>query len=924
MVKETLGITRIDEMIHNGVPVSITEDIFTTENLIILNSEGMQIPATFEVLSRWGGGKNDVTKQIQWILVSFPVSMNANTEDNFFLTEGTPVENTAPIVLTENADSYNINTGSAEFVIDKNNMTLFNSISNNTSVLASGTNGGSFSTITGQSGAGANTPTFTIERNNANYLCLKAEGDYNNTPVGTSSVKPLSYKIRYEFYAGSPNATIYHKFYWAGQNGDISYGDTIPIDRISLNLPDMAAYNSTEVYADETTHLSGTLTASETASVSQNLRTLFANPHRSDLTMGGSTTSTVFASKPMLINYSGNGALAVSIDHMKYFEPQSIVTNSNGRIEVNVMAENQYFSNYQGTWARIMISALPAGETYNDALSKNYAPLNNRLFAFPDNEYVYRSRVFEEVPLNPETAESTILQTYYERLKSVSSATEYWLNDQERYHGLMTWGSLTRYGDVDEIYNETGTGTGWDKVYAGAKHSDYHSAWKNTVFQFIMEGSANLLYDYSFMGARRMLHTQIIQPDREVSSSLMGWGYSGYGRYREDGNSSHSYFDNLYSYYYLTGDMEVIDIIKVGAETKRHWFTRRDDGSLNNQDDPPEADWVTFNSRRFAQASSSFNFIGHVDDESFLEDFLHMYHHAFSSSVVLLSNGDGKEYGFLVYGLDNSSGFRTEQGWMQSLYFFHYLYSIYNEYGDISMGSENLSISRVFKAFANTYMEYFSKISQHEEGGDGTWGSEWCNSLQVYYSGDKIGGSIISVNDGSGVDPPMMYSTGKPPIITQVLRAGFMNDDIVLKNYGFAGLSWVNAYESYIECADRPWEKINGSMFVRLVHGMSYLSDDVPPTPDNPIFEYNFDLFQNEPNPFNSETKIKYSVPEYMFVSIKVYDVFGRIVAIPVERNVSAGIYEVPFNGTNLADGQYFYKMEASGYSKTKKMLHMK
>jgi len=531
IVKETMGINRNEEMIHNGIPLAKSEGIKTTANLLIQDSQEKPVPATFEVLSRWAGGKDDSGKEIQWLLVSFPATVAANTTSHYSLRAGTPVNPSAKVIVTDNPDDYTIDTGSAKFVISRKNMTLFDSVS-----LSSGdsvileNNGGSSSKIKGQSSASTNAPVVTIERMNDHYVCIKAEGDYTNTPTGSVSPKPLSYKIRYEFFAGSPTVVVYHKFYWAGQEGNLSYGTPITVDNVSLTLPDMPAYSSTDIYADAQTFFTGALGASQTASVKQKLRTVFANPHVATISHGTNSETTTFASQPLLINRSVNGVIAVSVDHMKYFEPQSIETDHNGKIVVNVMAQNQAFSNYQGTWARVGISAMESEKTYEDIVAENLAPLNNRLFAFPDNEYVRNSKIFLDLPLAG--ASDQTLQIYYSQLKAITAATKIWL-EKERYHGLMTWGSLTRYASLTG-FNETGTGTGWDKVYSGSLHTDYHNAWNNVVFQYLLEGNPSNLYDLSFMGARRMLHTQIIQPDNEGSISQMGWGYCGYLRYRTD------------------------------------------------------------------------------------------------------------------------------------------------------------------------------------------------------------------------------------------------------------------------------------------------------------------------------------------------------------------------------------------------------
>jgi hypothetical protein len=86
----------------------------------------------------------------------------------------------------------------------------------------------------------------------------------------------------------------------------------------------------------------------------------------------------------------------------------------------------------------------------------------------------------------------------------------------------------------------------------------------------------------------------------------------------------------------------------------------------------------------------------------------------------------------------------------------------------------------------------------------------------------------------------------------------------------------------------------------------------------------NFILEQNYPNPFNPTTTINYSVPKASFVTIKVYDVLGKIVSTLVNTNKPAGNYSVGFNASKLESGIYFYRMTSGLFSETKKILLLK
>ena len=85
-----------------------------------------------------------------------------------------------------------------------------------------------------------------------------------------------------------------------------------------------------------------------------------------------------------------------------------------------------------------------------------------------------------------------------------------------------------------------------------------------------------------------------------------------------------------------------------------------------------------------------------------------------------------------------------------------------------------------------------------------------------------------------------------------------------------------------------------------------------------------FDLQQNYPNPFNPETTIEFKISSTTPVSIKVYDLLGKEVAVLINEVKQQGIYRVYFDGGNLASGVYFYKMIAGDFSSVKKMSLLK
>jgi len=70
-------------------------------------------------------------------------------------------------------------------------------------------------------------------------------------------------------------------------------------------------------------------------------------------------------------------------------------------------------------------------------------------------------------------------------------------------------------------------------------------------------------------------------------------------------------------------------------------------------------------------------------------------------------------------------------------------------------------------------------------------------------------------------------------------------------------------------------------------------------------------LSQNYPNPFNPSTIISFDLPVNSFVSLKVFDLIGREVALIVSEELSAGSYSRTWNAASMSNGVYFYRLQA-------------
>ena len=90
-----------------------------------------------------------------------------------------------------------------------------------------------------------------------------------------------------------------------------------------------------------------------------------------------------------------------------------------------------------------------------------------------------------------------------------------------------------------------------------------------------------------------------------------------------------------------------------------------------------------------------------------------------------------------------------------------------------------------------------------------------------------------------------------------------------------------------------------------------------------------FQLSQNHPNPFNPTTTIKFQLPVDANVRIELFNSIGQKVSELLNSDLSGGVHEVSFEGSNLSSGIYYYTMNAVGkdgsnFTSTKKMILMK
>lgn len=95
---------------------------------------------------------------------------------------------------------------------------------------------------------------------------------------------------------------------------------------------------------------------------------------------------------------------------------------------------------------------------------------------------------------------------------------------------------------------------------------------------------------------------------------------------------------------------------------------------------------------------------------------------------------------------------------------------------------------------------------------------------------------------------------------------------------------------------------------------------------NTPLIPKNWKLEQNFPNPFNSETCIKFKIPKRTDVLLKIYDITGKEIKTLINGNMTPGNYDIKWDGKNnnsinVSSGIYLYVIKTKEFYNVKKMV---
>ncbi len=181
------------------------------------------------------------------------------------------------------------------------------------------------------------------------------------------------------------------------------------------------------------------------------------------------------------------------------------------------------------------------------------------------------------------------------------------------------------------------------------------------------------------------------------------------------------------------------------------------------------------------------------------------------------------------------------------------------------------------------------------------------------------------IPDSIEQDSMLLDSTFLEDLITEILL--IISDDTYLGLSGSININTISA------------DSINGSFdvgalkagippgVINISNGSINLNGVVLPqvgVENEPAIPDKFTLYPAFPNPFNPTTTIRFSVEKSNLLSLRIYDITGKLVETLVNKTLSAGEYEIIWNASSHPSGVYYVQLVSGNNVQSEKVLLMK
>jgi hypothetical protein len=581
-VANPTDFARSQELARTGLPLPRALGVLDTASLAIVDDAGVAVPASFVVLARWDAARDDASAPIQWLLVRFPVHLDAQARRRYRLSIDGSIVNPAPaqpLQLTRVGDLVTIDSGVARFVLGSGGAAL------DRIELADGTPLGLASDVTTRI-EGAATQGFArlrrveIEHADALAAVVIVEGEYDHPAIGGGLI---SGGRRLEFSAGSGAVSVREWVDWEGARCAIGVLDCgAALNAVALEQWRVAF--TPQVGAARTLSLQATLAqpgapialaAGASAALRQRRRAARTDVPRYELQLPAqATTSGTRADAGVAVLSGSAGSLGLAMRAMPDYEPQALRVLGDGRLVADLADDRVWLGARQGAFAEYRVGAFAPATPTATAVAALWPALNAPLIGLPAPQWIAASGATDEFPVGPLPPG---LAAYDAALADLIDRTVT-LRRERGLEGLMTFGLFPRNWGNPVLSDEIDCGVDptpaddWDDPYWCAFWTDYHNTSASAVVAAWRASDPRPLHALSHPAAMRSLHTQLIRCAPDDDYFYCGQLPTGYGGYRLNFNSSHGYVENLVLHYWMTGDRTVLDRLERGARTYRGYL----------------------------------------------------------------------------------------------------------------------------------------------------------------------------------------------------------------------------------------------------------------------------------------------------------------------------------------------------------------
>ncbi len=206
--------------------------------------------------------------------------------------------------------------------------------------------------------------------------------------------------------------------------------------------------------------------------------------------------------------------------------------------------------------------------------------------------------------------------------------------------------------------------------------------------------------------------------------------------------------------------------------------------------------------------------------------------------------------------------------------------------------------------------------------------------------GFEISGNYAYVPDGDSMKIYNISNLNAPSLISKIKTGGYGYVSSVSGNYCYVasegtGVRAINILNPSSPVEDGYYDGVPQSRGVVAIgkyvyvaektDGLTIYSNDLATSVvSEKLVPESIILQQNYPNPFNPTTNITVVLDKKASVLLEVFNSLGQRVSVLLNKQLEAGSFNVPFNGSNLSTGVYLYRLQANGVTIAKKMMLVK